>query len=51
MQRCGHLPQVERPQEFNRVVIDFLSDRQDCVMNQTPSGVNSARVKIGDRSV
>ncbi len=26
MQRCGHLPQVERPQEFNQLVLDFLSE-------------------------
>lgn len=24
MQRCGHLPQVERPQEFNQLLLDFL---------------------------
>lgn len=23
--RCGHTPQVERPQEFNRLALDFLS--------------------------
>jgi len=25
MERCGHLPQLERPEEFNRLVLDFLS--------------------------
>jgi pimeloyl-ACP methyl ester carboxylesterase len=25
MERCGHIPQVERPQEFNQLVLDFLS--------------------------
>jgi pimeloyl-ACP methyl ester carboxylesterase len=24
MERCGHIPQMERPQEFNRLVLDFL---------------------------
>jgi 2-hydroxy-6-oxonona-2,4-dienedioate hydrolase len=23
--RCGHFPQFERPEEFNRVLLDFLS--------------------------
>ncbi|OME92323.1 hypothetical protein BK123_17130 [Paenibacillus lautus] len=27
MQDCGHLPFVEAPQEFNQVVLDFLSQR------------------------
>lgn len=27
MQRCGHLPQVERPYEFNQLVLDFLAER------------------------
>lgn len=26
MDRCGHTPQVERPQEFNQLVLDFLSE-------------------------
>ncbi len=26
MDRCGHTPQVERPQEFNQLVVDFLSE-------------------------
>ena len=25
MERCGHIPQVERPEEFNELVLDFLS--------------------------
>ena len=25
LQRCGHLPQVERPEEFNQLLLDFLS--------------------------
>jgi len=25
IERCGHIPQVERPEEFNRLVLDFLS--------------------------
>ncbi|NIN66825.1 MAG: alpha/beta fold hydrolase [Anaerolineae bacterium] len=25
VQRCGHLPQVERPEEFNQLLLDFLS--------------------------
>jgi pimeloyl-ACP methyl ester carboxylesterase len=24
MERCGHTPQVERPEEFNKLVLDFL---------------------------
>jgi pimeloyl-ACP methyl ester carboxylesterase len=27
MERCGHTPQVERPEEFNKLVLDFLSAR------------------------
>jgi pimeloyl-ACP methyl ester carboxylesterase len=27
MERCGHTPQVERPEEFNELVLDFLSGR------------------------
>jgi 4,5:9,10-diseco-3-hydroxy-5,9,17-trioxoandrosta-1(10),2-diene-4-oate hydrolase len=26
MDRCGHTPQVERPQEFNQLVLDFLRE-------------------------
>jgi pimeloyl-ACP methyl ester carboxylesterase len=26
LKRCGHTPQVERPEEFNEVVLDFLSE-------------------------
>lgn len=26
MDRCGHTPQVERPQEFNQLVLDFLGE-------------------------
>lgn len=26
MDRCGHTPQVERPREFNQLVLDFLSE-------------------------
>lgn len=26
MDRCGHVPQVERPREFNQLVLDFLSE-------------------------
>ena len=25
MERCGHIPQVERPEEFNRLVLEFLA--------------------------
>lgn len=25
LERCGHTPQVERPEEFNKLVLDFLS--------------------------
>lgn len=25
MERCGHIPQVERPEEFNKLVLDFLA--------------------------
>lgn len=25
IEHCGHVPQVERPEEFNRLVLDFLS--------------------------
>ena len=25
--RCGHIPQVERPEEFNKLVLDFLAQR------------------------
>ena len=25
IERCGHIPQEERPEEFNRLVLDFLS--------------------------
>ncbi len=27
--RCGHLPQLERPAEFNRLVLAFLRDAED----------------------
>lgn len=27
MDRCGHIPQVERPEEFNKLVLDFLAQR------------------------
>jgi 4,5:9,10-diseco-3-hydroxy-5,9,17-trioxoandrosta-1(10),2-diene-4-oate hydrolase len=27
MKRCGHTPQVERPEEFNKLVLDFLRER------------------------
>ncbi len=26
MDRCGHTPQVERPEEFNQLVLDFLNE-------------------------
>ena len=25
MERCGHMPQAEKPKEFNRAVLDFLA--------------------------
>jgi pimeloyl-ACP methyl ester carboxylesterase len=25
IERCGHIPQVERPEEFNKLVLDFLA--------------------------
>jgi len=30
MERCGHTPQVERPEEFNRLVLEFLASRNLC---------------------
>jgi len=24
LDRCGHLPQIEKPEEFNQLVLDFL---------------------------
>jgi 2-hydroxy-6-oxonona-2,4-dienedioate hydrolase len=26
LDQCGHLPQLEKPDEFNRAVLDFLSN-------------------------
>jgi pimeloyl-ACP methyl ester carboxylesterase len=26
MDRAGHLPQIDKPDEFNATVLDFLSD-------------------------
>jgi len=26
MEGCGHLPQMESPEDFNQLVLDFLTD-------------------------
>ena len=38
MERCGHVPQVERPEEFNGLVLDFLSSslRAESTKGQSP---------------
>jgi pimeloyl-ACP methyl ester carboxylesterase len=30
MDRCGHVPNLEKPEEFNKVVLDFLCRKETC---------------------